>query len=181
MDAPHHPDLVTLERLQESDLAEFARALQEAFTAGAQEAFGQPQDELIPSLEDVYASCQTANAVSYRLLRQGRPVGGAVLIIDDQSGHNSLDFFFISPQAHGRGLGTQAWQAIERAYPQTRVWETHTPYFEKRNIHFYLNKCGFKIVEFYHHQHPGPHREEQSGPEMLDEMFRFEKRMDCHD
>lgn len=25
---------------------------------------------------------------------------------------------------------------------------TCTPYFEKRNIHFYVNKCGFYIVEY---------------------------------
>ena len=43
-------------------------------------------------------------------------------------------------------MGYRAWQAIEQAYPATRVWVTHTPYFEKRNIHFYVNKCDFKIA-----------------------------------
>ena len=32
-----------------------------------------------------------------------------------------------------------------------------TPYFEKRNIHFYVNKCGFKIVAFYNERNPDPH------------------------
>ena len=30
-----------------------------------------------------------------------------------------------------------------------REWELVTPYFEVRNIHFYVNKCGFHIVEFF--------------------------------
>ena len=28
-------------------------------------------------------------------------------------------------------------------HPEVKVWETVTPYFEKRNIHFYVNRCGF--------------------------------------
>jgi len=78
---------------------------------------------------------------------------------------------------HGQGVGSKAWAAIERYFPETAIWETHTPYFEKRNIHFYLNKCGFRIVEFFSSYHPDPH---QPGPTDLPgegEMFRFEKRM----
>ena len=41
------------------------------------------------------------------------------------------------------------WDEIEKMHPYTKVWETCTPYFEKRNIHFYVNKCGFHIVEFW--------------------------------
>ena len=42
-----------------------------------------------------------------------------------------------------------AWQAVEILHPETVVWKTCTPYFDKRNIHFYVNKCGFKIDEFW--------------------------------
>ena len=28
--------------------------------------------------------------------------------------------------------------------------------FEKRNIHFYVNVCGFHIVEFFNEKHPMP-------------------------
>ena len=58
-------------------------------------------------------------------------------------------------------------------YPKIRVWETVTPYFEKRNIHFYVNRCGFKIVEFYNEHHKDPNSTDGG----LDEMFRFEKVM----
>ena len=80
------------------------------------------------------------------------------------------------PEAHSRGIGFAAWQAVERLYPETAVWETCTPYFEKRNIHFYINKCGFHAVEFFcaMHRDPGEPTSDEEGP---DEMFRFEKRM----
>ena len=63
------------------------------------------------------------------------------------------------------------------------VWETVTPYFEKRNIHFYVNRCGFHIVEFYNSHHPDPPDPETGeenrydGDDGFDGMFRFEKRM----
>ena len=60
--------------------------------------------------------------------------------------------------------------------PETVVWELITPYFEKRNIHFYVNKCGFQIVEFFckHHKDPTVHPRPES---FHNEYFRFEKQM----
>ena len=58
---------------------------------------------------------------------------------------------------YSKGIGYAAWQEVERLYPDTKVWETCTPYFETRNIHFYVNKCGFHIVEFFNSHHPDPH------------------------
>ena len=53
---------------------------------------------------------------------------------------------------------------------------------KKRNIHFYINKCGFHAVEFFSAMHPEPNppeKDEQSVPgEGPDEMFRFEKIME---
>ena len=47
--------------------------------------------------------------------------------------------------------------------------------FEKRNIYFYVNKCGFHIVEIYKEQNQDKNGE--LGNDFLEEMFRFEKRM----
>ena len=83
------------------------------------------------------------------------------------------------PEEHSKGIGYSAWQAIEALHPETKVWETCTPYFEKRNIHFYVNKCGFHIVEFYNNLHPDPYvpQEDVNADEGPDEMFRFIKVM----
>ena len=105
---------------------------------------------------------------------QGKKVGGVVVSIDKETHHNSLDLFFISTEHHNSGLGYAAWNAIEARYPVT-------PYFEKRNIHFYVNKCGFHIVEFYNEQNPDPYCDNghvNEMPESLEDgMFRFEKVM----
>lgn len=90
---------------------------------------------------------------------------------------NSLDFFYVRADELGRGIGREAWAAIGAAYPGTQVWTTHTPYFEKRNIHFYVNVCGFHIVEYHHTGHPDPHHPNEPDMPGDDGMFRFEKRM----
>lgn len=87
----------------------------------------------------------------------------------------------LSPEAHSKGIGYGAWQAVEEMHPETEVWENCTPYFEKRNIHFYVNKCGFQIDQFwcasFQPEHNLSDDEEHIGDEGPDEMFRFIKIM----
>ena len=54
------------------------------------------------------------------------------------------------------------------------MWETTTPYFEKRNIHFYVNRCGFHIVEYFNSRYHAPN-DPDSGDTDGDGMFRFQK------
>ncbi len=60
-------------------------------------------------------------------------------------------------------------------YPEVKVWETVTPYLERRNIHFYVNRCGFVIDEFYNSHHPD--KQAQRDGDGDDEMFHFVKRI----
>ncbi|RED21049.1 acetyltransferase (GNAT) family protein [Rhodopseudomonas thermotolerans] len=168
---------VTLELAAERDWPEFGRQLQEAFAVAVIEQFGTLSDGPIPSDDDVRRSLAAPGAVVYHVVAGGTRVGGAVVTIDPVTKCNSLDFFFIAVGAHGRGLGLAAWRAIERRYPQTRVWQTHTPYFERRNIHFYVNKCGFKIVEYYSDRHPDPHHPDGDGGPPDGGFFKFEKQV----
>ena len=76
-------------------------------------------------------------------------VGGAIVQIDDQTHHNHLDFLYVDTAHQNKGIGYKIWTALEQKYPQTVLWETCTPYFDKRNIHFYINRCGFAAVRIY--------------------------------
>ncbi|KTQ96997.1 gcn5-related n-acetyltransferase [Aureimonas ureilytica] len=172
--APGH---ITLDIAQESDLPRLRKDLQDAFAIAVVETFGSLDEGPIPSDEDVAASFAAPNAVVHRILEDGRWVGGAVVSIDAETRHNALDFFYVAVDELGRGIGRGAWKAIESACPDTEVWTTHTPYFEKRNIHFYVNVCGFHIVEYHHAGHPDPNRPNEPDLPGGDGMFRFEKRM----
>ena len=38
---------------------------------------------------------------------------------------------FVALNVHSKGVGYAAWCAVEKMYPQVKIWETCTPYFEK--------------------------------------------------
>ena len=182
--------IITLTPLAPEDRELFIRDNQRAFKYGAMEEFGCRDDHCeeegeIISRKTIEAAID--DGVAYRIRENGKPVGGVVLKIDEETQHNHLDLLFVTPDAHSKGIGFAAWQAVERLYPATRVWETCTPYFETRNIHFYINKCGFHAVEFFNARHPDPHDpetgEENDYGDIGDPggMFRFEKRMPVKD
>lgn len=170
---------VTLCKTENRDLSKFKVDLQESFRVSAEAESGQRLEEPIPSDEDIEQSIAAPGSIIYWILANGEKVGGAIVIIDEVTQHNLLSFFFISTSQQGRDFGCRAWKEIEKAHPKTKIWETVTPYFEKRNIHFYVNKCRFKIVEFYNKYNPDPHlpAHHLSKDEEDDEMFRFEKIM----
>lgn len=164
-----------LELLQIENREQFIKNNQEAFQKAFTEEFGA-SDKMVLPRQDVEKSLDNQNAVAYRILLDDAWVGGVVLSINKKTQHNTLDLFFINPGTHGKGIGLNTWKLIEKMHSETKVWETMTPYFEKRNIHFYVNKCGFKIVEFFNPYHKDPNMP-NSMSEGEDYFFRFEKVM----
>ena len=114
---------------------------------------------------------QKKGAVAYKAVVDGQMVGGAIVVVDETTRHNELDFLYVKYGTQSRGVGRAIWAAIEEKHPHTKVWETSTPYFEKRNIHFYINICGFSAVKFFNPYH--------TDPVLFDDMeaFFFEKMM----
>ena len=174
---------ITLTLLTGDDREQFILDNQRAFRYGAMEEFG-PRDDHFEEDGEIISRRTIEHCIdhgaAYRIREDGRAVGGVVLQIDEKTQHNHLDLLFVTPDAHSKGIGYAAWREVERLYPETRVWETCTPYFETRNIHFYVNKCGFHIVEFFNRRHPDPHDPETGEEEDYEEgggMFRFEKEM----
>ena len=86
-----------------------------------------------------------------------------------------LAFLYVKVGVQSKGIGQAIWKSIEAMHPEIEVWETCTPYFDRRNIHFYINRCGFHAVEFFNEHHPDPNMPEQFDQE--DGLFKFEKRM----
>ena len=157
---------ITLTRLTDDDREQFILDNQHAFKFGAMEESGMRDDHLeedgeIISRRTIEHSID--GGVAYRIREDGRIVGGLVLKIDEETQHNELELLFVNPEVHSKGIGQVAWREVERLYPETLVWETCTPYFETRNIHFYVNKCGFHIVEFFNSRHPDPNDPEADG------------------
>ncbi len=158
--------MIELVPTRDGERENFIVNLQAAFKFAAIEELGDDGDEIIERA-DILECFNKAGTQVLNIVRAGEVVGGAVVVIRP-NGHNELSLFFVDVRHIGEGIGFAAWQAIERRYPATEIWETATPYFEKRNLHFYVNKCGFHAVEFFNPHHP----DADNGDEYF---FRFEK------
>lgn len=174
---------VTLVPLTADDREQFILDNQWAFKHGALLEFGERDNHIdadgeIISRRTIEMCMDMKDAETYRIVVDGKIAGGVILQIDKETQNNELDTLFVLPEVHSQGIGYGTWLAIEKLHPETKVWRTCTPYFDKRNIHFYVNKCGFLIDEFwceyFEPSEPGADDAPDEGP---DEMFHFVKVM----
>ncbi len=163
--------------IDKEDMVNYKKDMQEAFKKGAQielEGFEDCDEEVLPE-EDIERSINSKGAIAYKAIVDGEIVGGTIVVIDETTQHNHLDFLYVKYGTQSKGIGKAIWNEVEKLHPKTKVWETHTPYYEKRNIHFYVNRCGFRIVEFFNPSHKDPKiPDDRVGGEYF---FRFEKTM----
>ena len=166
---------VRLEILKQSDEEQFIKDNQAAFNFGAKQYFNEQEleeqyeeDGQIISSETIIQSIHREGSIAYRIKDGEKKVGGIIINLNDDFG--DLEIFFVIPSCESKGVGQAAWKEVERLHPEIKIWETVTPYFEQRNIHFYVNKLGFHIVEFY-----PEFLKDKNMPEGMDGMFRFQK------
>lgn len=168
--------------LKRYDREQFILDNQAAFKYGAMVEFGLRDEHFeddgeIISRSTIEQCIDDMYSETYRIVIGTRNVGGLILHINPETHHNELEILFISPNEHNKGIGQAAWWEVEALHPETVVWSTCTPYFEIRNIHFYVNCLGFHIVEFFNSKHPDPNYPSENSDDVHDGMFRFEKVM----
>ena len=170
--------MIELIPTRDDERENFIVNIQAAFKKAVVEEYGDDGKEVIPR-EDVEKSFNETGAETLNIVSDGQIVGGAIVKINRKTNRNELLLFYVNVDCHSKGIGSAAWRAIEKLYPETKIWETVTPYFEKRNIHFYVNKCGFHIVEFLNPYHKNPRFAEHEDEDFPggDYFFRFEKVM----
>lgn len=167
---------IRLEVLKPEDEEQFILDNQAAFNFGAESYFNEEElkqqheeEGQIISRETILNSIHHKGSVTYRIVNEkDEKIGGIILNLKGDLGE--LEIFFVIPNSESKGVGQAAWKQVEKIHPEIKVWETVTPYFEKRNIHFYVNKLGFHIVEFYNE-----FNKDITMPEELDGMFKFQK------
>lgn len=160
--------------IEKKDIATFKKDMQEAFQKGAMQEFNDLNVEILPE-KDIEKSLSAKGGNAYKAVVDGKIVGGAIVVINKLTQHNHLDFLYVKNGIQNKGIGKMIWNEIEKLYPDTIIWETCTPYFEKRNVHFYINRLGFHAVEFFN-----PYHKDTSIPDDMiggDYFFRFEKVM----
>ena len=195
-----------LVRLSEEHTIAFKEEMQEAFEHGFKSHYHENVDadddsnqwQVLPD-KDFYQSLKAEGAEAYEAFSEdGQRVGGVIITANGTMGE--LAFLYVKVGVQSKGIGQSIWKAIETMHPEIEVWETCTPYFDRRNIHFYINRCGFHAVEFFNEHHPDPNmprqpneqreqsdvnigyaesreRKSEAQFDQEDGLFKFEKRM----
>ena len=167
---------VSLVPVTEDDFDSFFDRLRTSFTEAARSKFPDFLGS-VPAKRDLDEALDDPTAEMLDITYDSHSVGGAVITGGET--HKTLEFIFIDPDRQNLHLGQAAWQEIEARYPDAQIWELVTAYHEKRNIHFYVNKCGFHIVEYFNKYHEDPDFSQEEAaddyPGSDDGLFRFEK------
>ena len=109
-------------------------------------------DSLIPPRASIQQSFDDPHSELYHICLKGEKIGGVILVIDKETHHNHLDLLFLYAGRDNKGLGYPIWKAIEEKYPDTKVWETATPYlkiliFTSKSVDFMLLNLSTNIIK----------------------------------
>lgn len=165
-----------IRELRKDEFDEFKSGIQEAFQKGYEDYFGKCEKIIIPE-KDIIESYIAEGSRSFVAVEDGNIIGGAIVVINEKTNRNHLDILYVKPGIQSKGVGFALWRDIEQRFMNTAVWETCTPYFDRRNINFYVNKCGFHIVKFYNKYYPDPNTSEDFIGDAGEGLFEFEKIM----
>ena len=99
----------------------------------------------------------------------GRFVGGAIV---EEMGKNSreIEIFFLIVEYQSKGIGKEALALVEGYFPDTKVFRLITPSNVVRNVVFYVNKCGYRVVKVV-----GYDRETNMGDYVFEKRRRIKK------
>jgi GNAT superfamily N-acetyltransferase len=133
-------------KFEENDVGVFTEMFKKAFDKDSQIHLGRdggpPGYENGNFLKEWFLH---NSASAYAVFKDGKPIGGVNVFINNETHENFLGNIFVDPDLQNKGFGLIIWNYIEHKYPETKKWITDTPGFSYRNHHFYVNKCGFKI------------------------------------
>jgi len=152
----------------------FIQLNQESFQKGFEDYFGKTDKVVIPR-KDILSSLSTKGSHAYLAIKNEEVVGGVCVVIDKETNENNLHILFVKVVVQSKGIGFAIWKEIEKMFPNTKIWRTCTPYFDQRNVHFYVNKCKFHIIEYLNSFHPGDNISDDFIGDGGKGMFEFEK------
>ena len=107
--------------MSENDIAEFKKNVQCAFQKGFEDVFGKCEETILPE-KDIDQSLNGKGSVAYKAVLDGETVGGVIVAIDTETQHNHLDLLYVKSGVQGKGIGKSIWYAVEKLYPDTKVW-----------------------------------------------------------
>ena len=146
----------------------FRKDIQKAFQNGifTREEDEKSEDIILP-FEDIDNGYARKSVITYKATVNNEIIGGAMVSFDKKEEKGILELLYVKVEAQGNGYGVELWQKIENLHPEVSIWETFVLYTEHRNLHFYLNLCGFSAVEFFNEHHKNNTENSESFNDLL--------------
>ena len=121
-----------------------AELLKDIAVSGFKENF-EKYGHYPPGLESIeWHQDKIRNEIYYKILYNSKIIGGAYLA-QHPNHEMKIEFIFLSPDYHGKKIGTQVMTLIEGKHKKIKKWSLFTPYKDFRNHHFY-EKLGYLKV-----------------------------------
>ena len=103
------------------------------FKKGMKIIFGKCEEIIIPE-KDIMKSYNKKGSQTFVVEDDGKIFGGAIVVINKKTQINDLHILYVKVGVQSKGVGYFIWNEIEKLFPETKIWKTCTPYFDKRNI-----------------------------------------------
>ena len=103
---------VTLRTVRQDEISVFKKEMQRAFQLGAEAEYGDIDTQILPEA-DIDRSLGTKGVIAYAAVIGDEIAGGAIVVIDEQTQHNHLDFLFVKNGVQSKGIGQAIWSEIE--------------------------------------------------------------------
>ncbi|MDO5849438.1 MAG: hypothetical protein Q4P18_07875 [Methanobrevibacter sp.] len=90
-----------IKELEKEDIEQFKNDIQHAFQKGATDFYGKIDVEILPE-SHIDQSLNDERSHAYKAVLDGELVGGAIVLIDENTQHNHLDFLYVNSNASGK-------------------------------------------------------------------------------
>lgn len=88
-----------LDLLREEDLIQYKLDMQESFQKGFESKYGKTNAIVLPE-QDIDSSLNAKGAVAYKAVVDDEMVGGAVVVIDEETQINSLHILYVKTECN---------------------------------------------------------------------------------
>ena len=90
------------------DISLFKKEIQEAFQKGFEEVYGSTEETILPE-DDIEQSLNAQGSIAYKAIFDNKIVGGAVVVINEQTQHNELHLIYVKYGMQTKGIGKLIW------------------------------------------------------------------------
>ena len=80
--------------MTKDDIPTFKKDIQEAFQKGFEDVYGKIEETILPE-KDIDHSLEAEGSIAYKAVIDDEIVGGAVIVINEDTQHNHLDLLYM--------------------------------------------------------------------------------------